>query len=136
MKKLLASRLQDVFGHAKRADIAALFDVSVNAVGKWIRGEAAPAIETFSSICRHYKVSADWLLGLSDTLSPLAATEPATPYACAPPAAHPPETCPDCARLRSELDRALGKIDCLERQAREMLDRIARPTKASRVHPA
>ena len=35
-------------------------------VSKWEQGETEPGLETLKQICRMYKVSADYLLGLTD----------------------------------------------------------------------
>lgn len=45
--------------------------VSQNAIGKWERGESVPRIDALRKICDVYGVSADYLVGLSPTPSPV-----------------------------------------------------------------
>lgn len=50
------------------AEIAA---VSQSTAGTYLRGESAPGVVELARLCRHFKVSADYLLGLSDFQSGL-----------------------------------------------------------------
>jgi transcriptional regulator with XRE-family HTH domain len=66
MKKSFNEKLKSLRAGTSQAEKAALFGVSQSAYSAWERGEAEPNITTLSSMCRHYKVSSDWLLGLLD----------------------------------------------------------------------
>jgi transcriptional regulator with XRE-family HTH domain len=60
--------------------MASIFGVSQSAYSAWERGVKEPSIITICSICNHFGISADWLLGLSDAASasvPAARAEPA-----------------------------------------------------------
>lgn len=50
------------------ADIAI---VSQSTAGTYLRGESSPGVLELARLCRHFKVSADFLLGLSDFQSGL-----------------------------------------------------------------
>jgi len=45
--------------------------VSQNAIGKWERGESVPRIDALRKLCEVYGVSADYLVGLAATPSPV-----------------------------------------------------------------
>lgn len=49
--------------------MANVFNVSVTTYGNWERGDKEPSIETIGCICKHFNVSADWLLGITDAPS-------------------------------------------------------------------
>ena len=46
--------------------IARDLGVAPDTVAGWISGEKCPQAASIADICRRYKISADWLLGLSD----------------------------------------------------------------------
>lgn len=50
--------------------LAKILGVSRPTVSGWLTGKSLPDIQDFEKIARHYGVSADYLLGLSDTASP------------------------------------------------------------------
>jgi transcriptional regulator with XRE-family HTH domain len=64
MKKSFGEKLTEARGIKKRAEIARLFGVSLTAYSNWERDDKEPNFETLRSICHHFNVSADWLLGL------------------------------------------------------------------------
>lgn len=65
MKRSFGDRLAEARGTRKRSEMANVFGVSVSTYGNWERGDKEPGIETIGNICRHFGISADWLLGLS-----------------------------------------------------------------------
>jgi transcriptional regulator with XRE-family HTH domain len=60
------SRIRLLRGHQTAAEIAAVFGVTQPAWTQWEKGLREPRLDTVEKICRHFGVSADWLLGLSD----------------------------------------------------------------------
>ncbi len=70
MKKSFSEKLRSLRANASQAENARIFGVSQSAYSAWERGEAEPNITTLASICRHYNVPSDWLLGLSDDAAP------------------------------------------------------------------
>ena len=53
----------------KTEELATVLGISSNAVRSWYTGYARPDMDKLPIICHFYGVSADWLLGLSDTQS-------------------------------------------------------------------
>jgi transcriptional regulator with XRE-family HTH domain len=49
-----------------QAALADYLKVSVSAIRSWEQEKSSPPHDMLVSICRHYQVSADYLLGLSD----------------------------------------------------------------------
>lgn len=54
--------------------LARIIDTSKNSVQNWERNSSSPRAESVVAIARALDVSADYLLGLSDEVAPLAAT--------------------------------------------------------------
>lgn len=50
--------------YVRKTQTAANIGISYRALRSYERGENIPNIEALVKICRYYKVSADWLLGL------------------------------------------------------------------------
>lgn len=68
-----------------QADIASLFSISRDAYGRYERGDREPKIEFIVSFCRHFDISSDYLLGLTDIVkhsrqSSLPRSTPADPF--------------------------------------------------------
>lgn len=71
-KKVFGERLREVRkqrGEAQTA-IAKLIDVSVPQVSDMENGKKTTTVEKMALICEHYRVSADYLLGLTDDPTP------------------------------------------------------------------
>ena len=68
---ILNCRLRELMDgrEAKTEELATALGISSNAVRSWYTGYARPDMDKLPIICRFYGVSADWLLGLSDTQS-------------------------------------------------------------------
>lgn len=49
-----------------QGQVAESLGVSQNAVGTWERGESQPQVEHIHAMCTLFKVSADWLVGISN----------------------------------------------------------------------
>lgn len=62
-QRLLEIRKQD---HETQQDLAQLLSVSKSRISEMENGKNTTTIEKFALICEHYKVSADYLLGLTD----------------------------------------------------------------------
>lgn len=69
MKKSFGVRLRELRGLTSQAEIANEIGVSGQSWGFYERSQKEPTLETVGSICKHFGVSADWLLGLSSTQS-------------------------------------------------------------------
>ena len=52
--------------HETQTDLAELVDTKKSHISEMENGKATIALEKFAKICEHYKVSANYLLGLSD----------------------------------------------------------------------
>ena len=81
------------------------YDMRVNQglVSRWLKGETMMSAKYIVSVCEYFNVSADWLLGLSDT----------------------PHPAPSRARTESEID---ASADVLEQTTPPR----ARPTRPKR----
>lgn len=69
---MFGERLSEVrkdHGHTQ-ADLAELLHVSVFSVSAYEQGRTWPQLPTLLHICKLYKVSSDYLLGLSDDYGP------------------------------------------------------------------
>lgn len=67
-KEVFGQRLLEVRkqNHETQPDLAQLLDVSKSRISEMENGKNTTTIEKFALICEHYKVSANYLLGLSD----------------------------------------------------------------------
>ena len=66
-QRLLETRKKN---HETQPDLAQLLEVSKSRISEMENGKNTTTIEKFAKICEHYKVSADYLLGLSDDPEP------------------------------------------------------------------
>ena len=66
-QRLLEIRKQN---HETQPDLAQLLNVSKSRISEMENGKNTTTIEKFALICEHYKVSANYLLGLSDDPEP------------------------------------------------------------------
>lgn len=71
-KELFGQRLLEIrkLNHETQPDLAALLGISRSRISEMENGKNTTTIENFALICEHYKVSADYLLGLSDNPEP------------------------------------------------------------------
>ena len=67
-KKLFGQRLLEIRKLHKETqpDLAELLNLSRSRISEMENGKNTTTIENFALICEHYKVSANYLLGLSD----------------------------------------------------------------------
>lgn len=63
-------RLSELKGDMMLIDFSNQFGLSRITVGSYLNGKSIPDILTLYMICKHYNVSSDWLLGLSDIPNP------------------------------------------------------------------
>ena len=56
--------------HETQTDLADLIETKKSHISEMESGKKTTTIEKFAKICEHYKVSADYLLGLSDDPEP------------------------------------------------------------------
>jgi transcriptional regulator with XRE-family HTH domain len=75
MKKSFGLRLKELRGSKSQAQIAEFFGVGQSAYSAWELDKKEPDHNTIRTICRHYSVSADWLLGLEDPADAKAVAE-------------------------------------------------------------
>ena len=70
-KQLFAQRLTELrkLHHEKQSDLGEALGVKQTAICEMERGRKTTTAEKISLICRHYHVSADYLLGLSDDMN-------------------------------------------------------------------
>ena len=70
-KELFAQRVLEVrkMHHEKQSDLGAAIGLGRNAISEIECGRKTTTSEKIALICRHYHVSADYLLGLSDDMS-------------------------------------------------------------------
>lgn len=76
------ARLREQFNkHFKsQSELANMLGMSRQAVGGWLKGESVPDISALETMARHFGVSADYLLGLSDTATPDTSARAAAAY--------------------------------------------------------
>jgi len=69
-KSVFAKRLMMLRAKSgeSQADIARETGVSIPAVNRWENGNRAARSDSIVALCKHFNVSADWLLGLSDEM--------------------------------------------------------------------
>ena len=67
-KQLFAQRLTELrkLHHEKQSDLGVALGIKQTAICEMERGRKTTTAEKIALICRHYHVSADYLLGLSD----------------------------------------------------------------------
>lgn len=66
MEKSFGEKLRDLRGTQSQAAIAAVFGIAQQTYGGWEKDQRKPDLTELCSICVHYAVSADWLLGLKE----------------------------------------------------------------------
>lgn len=66
LKDILPGRLAEVFQGETQQTTATKLDTVQSNVSKWLSGDSTPPTETLLYIAQKYRVSVDWLLGLSE----------------------------------------------------------------------
>ena len=66
---LFSERLKSLRGNMSQAEAAAKIGITAQTLGRYENEQRKPDSETILLICKHYGVSADYLLGLSDSKS-------------------------------------------------------------------
>ena len=71
-KELFGERLRELRKKRRetQGDLAAVLGVTDAQISEMEHGKKTTVLEKFALICEHYKVSADYLLGLSDEPTP------------------------------------------------------------------
>ena len=66
--QIIAERIKEIRTENKlsQKDFGKLLAVSQDTVSLWEKSKSLPSVEYIVEICRHFRVSADFLLGLSD----------------------------------------------------------------------
>lgn len=65
-KEILKKRLKEAFGDETEDTVAVKIFTTQGNVSKWLNGKGTPSISSLKEISRAYKVSVDWLLGISN----------------------------------------------------------------------
>lgn len=67
-KKEFGQRVQEFrkLNHETQASLGQVMDAKANTISEMESGKRTTTAENIARICRHYHVSADYLLGLSD----------------------------------------------------------------------
>ena len=66
-RQTISSRLRELRGPVSQAEIAKSIGIAQQGWARYEKGKAMPGAEAIHQICDKLGVSADWLLGLSDT---------------------------------------------------------------------
>lgn len=98
MKKSFCERLRDLRGEDSQAIIAKKLGLSQQSYARYETGVVLPGLEQLHHICCVLKISADWLLGLSDDRSSGSLASPTIP------------TCPDCQRRDDQIDELFAQL--------------------------
>ena len=71
-KEVFGLRLREIRKEKKETqdDLARLLDVGKSHISEMERGNRTTTAEKIALICEHYRISADYLLGLSDNPEP------------------------------------------------------------------
>ena len=71
-KEIFGERLKEIRKKNRETqdDLALVLDVGKSHISEMERGNRTTTAEKIALICEHYRVSADYLLGLSDDPSP------------------------------------------------------------------
>ena len=71
-KELFGRRLAEVrkLNHETQSDLGKIIDTGKSTISEMEHGLKTTTAEKIALICEHYKVSSDYLLGLSDDPSP------------------------------------------------------------------
>jgi len=69
MRKSFGVKLRELRGAQSQAAVAAVFGIAQQTYAGWEKDQRKPDLTELCSICSHYSVTADWLLGLSPASS-------------------------------------------------------------------
>jgi len=71
-KELFGQRLKEmrINAHESQIDLALVLDCAKNSISEIENGKRTTTAEKIALICEHYRVSADYLLGLTDDPEP------------------------------------------------------------------
>ena len=71
-KEIFGERLKEIRKKNRETqdDLALVLDVGKSHISEMERGNRTTTAEKIALICQHYRISADYLLGLSDDPSP------------------------------------------------------------------
>ena len=70
MYKLLITRIKELQGEKSVSAFARYLEMPQKTVDTYINGERKPSVEFIMRVCSKFKVSSDWLLGLTDLRAP------------------------------------------------------------------
>lgn len=70
--KIIAERLRGLRGERSQQQVEIQTQVKQNTVSRWERGQLPEAFEGVRQLAQYYRVSADYILGLTDDPAPLA----------------------------------------------------------------
>lgn len=70
MFKLLIKRIKELQGEKSVSALARYLEMPQKTVDTYINGDRKPSVEFIMRVCSKFKVSSDWLLGLTDLRAP------------------------------------------------------------------
>lgn len=77
MQNIFITRLKELQGQNSVTAFARYLELPQNTVDCYVKGRRKPSVELVTRVCKKCGVSADWLLGLSDTREPSEGAAPA-----------------------------------------------------------
>lgn len=99
MKKTFPQRLAQLQGNRNVSEFARFLGIPQASVDRYLKGQRTPTGEIIYQICKKANISADWLLGLSDSHSPPSSAPPFPErglLAAEPEDEAPPSGCRSC----------------------------------------
>ena len=113
MRRNFGDRLRELRSGNSQAQIANVFGIRQTTYSSWETGTSKPDINEISNIAQYYKVSTDWLLGLTEKQpSPTTPTKP----------------CPECSQ-KDEIITALSKsLENANASIRDLTSTVTRMT--------
>lgn len=76
MFKIILTRLKTLQGDYSVSAFARFLEMPQKTVDTYINGQRKPSVEFILRVCSKFHVSADWLLGLSETRTPINVAAP------------------------------------------------------------
>ena len=75
---VLSERLRELRGTSSQSEMASAANMKYQQWARYEKGEVVPGADVLATICKVHSVSADWLLGLSDTNDSTSAKPPSS----------------------------------------------------------
>ena len=121
MKKIFGERIRELRGTQKQSETAIKMGISAVRLSRLESGKTEPDLQTIAAFAKKFRVTADWLLGLTDERNPPAA-QVVTANANAPNATATATANDNAARILAEVARILAPAKAPEPSAPEAAD--------------